>query len=754
MIKRINKISEFGIFQGFRWPGVDVLPSFKAKNVIYGWNGTGKSTLATLFGLLEKKNSENKYTASPSFEIELDDNSKITQGDLENSPLVRLFDEDFVKENIDWKGRTKPIFFVGVDNVQLSRELSEKQKLREKLNNDIKDKIDKNEKKEKQFLTWKRNLANRTIKESLRTSANDKYANYDTAKLQNTINSTKDIDNQIILDEKEKTILNKKIQQSSLPPLSKLEISADIQQLIANTNSILQKTAISKTLSRLKDDKEAEYWADEGLKLHKDKNYSECKFCGCPLTSDILNELEAHFNDAYQQLSAKIKEHKATLENSIITINLKKSDFDLELRARFEELKKESDTVIESFNKIIGHLISKIDSKTPNEKVDELLLDENNDDLLNAKKVYEIIVKFSALITDHNKKVENFDKEILNAKKKIELSIIAAHIQEYRDFETQIKSFVKEIENLRSEYSQVRSRIMEIESKLSDAAKAVDQINKYLKDYFGRDEIQVEFNEQEKGFNIKRNDSIAKNLSEGERTGIAFIYFLTKLEEKNFDKSKCIVIVDDPVSSLDSNSLYFAFAFLKEMLRDVHQLFILTHTFDFLRQVKNWFNHIDGTKKEEKRICKYYMTDCYWESGQRKSKIKPLDKLLIEYQSEYHYLLKLLIDLTNDTEPDLVQVYNYPNITRKFLEIFLSFKYPHKQSLYKKMQELVKQNVIDEHTQIGISRFINELSHEFNENSAETFNMSHLFSANVVAERVVKIVKDMEPEQYKMLVGA
>ncbi len=275
MIKQINKINDFGIFQGFHWPGGDALPAFKKKNVIYGWNGTGKSTLATLFGLFEKKDVENKYTETPSFEIELDNNTKITQSNLENAPLVRLFDEDFVKDNIDWKGKAKPIFFVGADNVQLSKELSEKQKLRDKLDNEIKDKIGKKDKKEKQFSTFKKTLANRTIKDSLNTGPGDKYANYDTAKLQQTINVTKDIDKQDVLEEKEKTLLNKKIQQSSLPPIDELKSTADIQKLIYDTNSILKKTAISKTLDRLKDDKETELWASKGLTLHKDKKYSE-----------------------------------------------------------------------------------------------------------------------------------------------------------------------------------------------------------------------------------------------------------------------------------------------------------------------------------------------------------------------------------------------------------------------------------------------------------------------------------------------
>ncbi len=371
--------------------------------------------------------------------------------------------------------------------------------------------------------------------------------------------------------------------------------------------------------------------------------------------------------------------------------------------------------------------------------------------LQRAKKVNDSISELNEIILDHNQKVDNFSNEILKSKKKIELSIIAGNITDYRNYENQIHTFSQEITKLNRQNPIVQKRISEIEASLSDAAKAVEQINKYLKDYFGRDEIQIEFNEQEKGFYIKRNDIIADNLSEGERTGIAFIYFLTKLEEKNFDKSQCIVIVDDPVSSLDSNSLYFAFAFLKEKLRDVQQLFILTHTFDFLRQVKNWFYQIQ--RNDGKNKADYFMTECYFEADKRKATLKSLDKLLTDYQSEYHYLLKLLIDLSVDNEPNLEKVYNYPNITRKFLEIFLSFKYPHKRKLYNKMQELVFQNIIDEHTQIGISLFINELSHDLNEDRAETFNESHLFTAKEVAEKVIEIVRIMEPEQYSMLIN-
>jgi wobble nucleotide-excising tRNase len=60
------------------------------------------------------------------------------------------------------------------------------------------------------------------------------------------------------------------------------------------------------------------------------------------------------------------------------------------------------------------------------------------------------------------------------------------------------------------------------------------------------------------------------------------VYFVVHLQD-DFDIKEGIVVVDDPVSSLDSNSIYQAFAFLKNAVKDAHQVFLFTHNFDFLR---------------------------------------------------------------------------------------------------------------------------------------------------------------------------
>lgn len=53
-ITRIQRIRGQRVFRDFTWPN-DGLPDFGRFNLIYGWNGTGKTTLSGLFRHLQHK---------------------------------------------------------------------------------------------------------------------------------------------------------------------------------------------------------------------------------------------------------------------------------------------------------------------------------------------------------------------------------------------------------------------------------------------------------------------------------------------------------------------------------------------------------------------------------------------------------------------------------------------------------------------------------------------------------------------------
>lgn len=93
-------------------------------------------------------------------------------------------------------------------------------------------------------------------------------------------------------------------------------------------------------------------------------------------------------------------------------------------------------------------------------------------------------------------------------------------------------------------------------------------------------------------------------MSEGEETFITFLYFL-QLTKGSVDKakvsSKKIIVLDDPISSLDSTVLYIVSSMVKSLIKDVRkgnsdveQVFILTHNVFFHKEA----SYIDGRAQE------------------------------------------------------------------------------------------------------------------------------------------------------------
>ena len=99
MIKKIHTIRKIGVFQDYRRNGD--LRDFDDKNIIYGWNYSGKTTLSRLISFLDKESDIDTDYSNVEFDIELDDNTRINQSNRTSSPvLVKVFNSDFVRKNL------------------------------------------------------------------------------------------------------------------------------------------------------------------------------------------------------------------------------------------------------------------------------------------------------------------------------------------------------------------------------------------------------------------------------------------------------------------------------------------------------------------------------------------------------------------------------------------------------------------------------------------------------------------------------
>jgi len=93
LIKGILKIKDLGVYENYTKP--EGIKEFSEKNLIYGWNYSGKTTLSRLFALLESK-VVNPDLLGSSFSFDTD-GGQITEANFSQSHLtVRVFNSDFV----------------------------------------------------------------------------------------------------------------------------------------------------------------------------------------------------------------------------------------------------------------------------------------------------------------------------------------------------------------------------------------------------------------------------------------------------------------------------------------------------------------------------------------------------------------------------------------------------------------------------------------------------------------------------------
>ena len=99
MIKYLQEIRGFGIFNDYK--KLTSLSEFNKFNLIYGWNGCGKTTLSRIFACLEKRKKSIHFDDC-SFKI-ITDSCEVNIENLDSNSLnVLVFNQDFISDNINW----------------------------------------------------------------------------------------------------------------------------------------------------------------------------------------------------------------------------------------------------------------------------------------------------------------------------------------------------------------------------------------------------------------------------------------------------------------------------------------------------------------------------------------------------------------------------------------------------------------------------------------------------------------------------
>jgi len=312
MIKRIIKIKNCPSFIDFR-PTSD-LPRFKRYNLIYGWNWSGKTSFSRVLRSFELGTDYyGRKEKQSEFKFELDNGTYISHEDLSAFKNIRVFNKDFIDENVFGSGGAKPIFFLGKESKEDKEKIKNIEDELNRLRPDFETKklsLEKAKKSKEKRLQEKA----RDIKNALTTAKQDKYRNYDRGILENIIiRNLKQLKNNEILklSDKRLSILQKSIQQTSKAKITEIKLpDFDISGFEKTVKDILSKKVISLVIEKLQTDEEINKWVEHGLQIHKDKSLDVCAFCNQKIPEKRFKDLENHFNDEYQNAIQSIKKIK------------------------------------------------------------------------------------------------------------------------------------------------------------------------------------------------------------------------------------------------------------------------------------------------------------------------------------------------------------------------------------------------------------------------------------------------------------
>ncbi|EKK5683338.1 AAA family ATPase, partial [Campylobacter jejuni] len=573
----------FGSYKNFKWG--NNLEEFKTINIFYGRNYSGKTTLSRIARSFELK-KHNEDFLDGNFKIKLEDGNFLTQNDVIKSNLdIRVYNSDFVKENLNYlydkKGNIKGFKSIGEEQKNI-KEIIEK---REKILKTRNEKLQKLENDKKEFLNDDREtkLEEKFTEKASLIATNPNYLKgyrYNKTALKKDLNIIKNNEDAYILNNEEQNqfikILEDKEKHNT--NFNNTFNKDNFQGILKHSLGILEKEVIIKENLT----SELRQWLEEGLKFHKEHlSTQQCKFCNNPLTLERIVWIENNIKDDSGEKEKIEEELKDLLDNfENYKLELKKILQDIEYenfysnyKDSFIALKEQLGANIANYNKELLKIEEKIKEKQKDVFTPIKL--ENTNDF--SDEIFLILNKIENLCKENDEYTNKLSTNQDEAREKLRLNEVAKFAKdsdcfaiqdEIQNLKQNINTLEKSIATQNNKIDLLESRIKKYKEKLSNLETSTSNINKYLKSYFGHNMLELKVKKDDKGqlngeFEILRNGKQAKNLSEGECSLIAFCYFVASLKDANTKDKNPIIWIDDPISSLDNNHIFFIFSLIE-----------------------------------------------------------------------------------------------------------------------------------------------------------------------------------------------
>lgn len=568
-------------------------------NFIYGANGSGKTTISKLLN---------------------NPQSNCTVNWLDNRTVETfVYNKDFKDRNI-LNSSFEGIFTIGEEDVDNEKKIiEEKLKLNDAIENlrrftstlETKQGLLSMLEEEKTEAIWNNSvLRHHNLLRSSLSFLNNKAAFF-----KKNLQGLSDNTPVLTLEELETTATS--IFHDSTSTISNIQNISSEALFRIEDNTIWKEVIIGKNdvgISNLIEHLRISDWVSTGVE-HIQENSSTCPFCQKETIDDEFREsIENYFDATYKEKKALVDRLLANYATEVRTI---KSLLDTIISIHEQPIPYSFN--IDLFKHISDQLKIKLELNLTlmREKSQELSRDldihTTSDEI---EQLQKIIANSNAAIQVHNNVVATLSTSKSRLKQQVWHYTVDSNKTILDEYVSKKGKLNKAINAIKNGIIIAESRIEGIEQELvalsqipTNTLSTIHDINASLLS-FGFTGFNIQPVDQHR-YQLHRGDgTLAKDtLSEGEVTFITFLYFYHLCKggrTENSINTDRVIVIDDPISSLDSNILFVVSSLVKDIIKNVKcddnhrfkQLIILTHNIYFHKEI----SFVNGQAQSENSV--------------------------------------------------------------------------------------------------------------------------------------------------------
>lgn len=684
MFRRLEWIKNSGIFEDYRWDSG--LPDLGRINVIYGPNGSGKTSLARA---LDATRSVPNGFQNLSIQVEEAGTRRSTNGQGDSIfDRLHVFSEAYIERSHR--------FHEGSPNMDAVLTLGERTAEAEEqittLRQELAAKIAERDQAQRDLTAAERAITQvhervsaAVVSDLSRVDGYRSRGSYSAgivrgkySGVRSTWLSLSDAD----LAAKKRFVASDNREVLEAGDLS-LTPDADLK---TQAETLLATTPVTIVLDTLQTHPEASSWVQAGQPLHESSDV--CIYCGQPLTDARKHDIEQHFSDEVARLQRELDVLAGRLD-------VLESDADAVVRRipqralLFDDLRSDYDGASQSLHEQsralknwATELVGRVRAKRSN--VLGLVTTAVDDPpAIDGGSVNTVRETHNSRVAQHAQLLVTTAEEIEAHHLKAEEATVDAQALTRSTAEAKRAAAAIRIGDIETE-------IAALESVEGDPTPSAEVLTREVARLLGRRELS--FQTRDGKYVVTRDDQPAVNLSVGERTAITLIHFLEAVAHQDSSSGNPIVVIDDPVSSLDSNifmgiSTYIWSAALRV---GVDQLILLTHNFDLFKQ---WDVQLESLHRNQRMKTKFpaelYELKSRHVTTRGRTRRQPVivpwpesTAVRKKIRSSYHHAFISIVDAkiklaeSDSLENRLDAQMLFPNVIRRILESFLAFKRP------------------------------------------------------------------------------